>query len=269
MGHYHDHTLLTGGSGRPVLTWCLLLLAVLADLAAFYAIVALLFRSYPLVVLAATLGFTAASVASAHEIGRGWKQRHRADRRHSGHLWLYVMFWLGLGAAAFLARLYIVPLTTLMPGATSFSGGQLGAVSVAMPDRAQLAAVFFAALYLVSGLLAISASYQGHNPDVAAERRARRAYESACTAREAALKALADHQGDLDVLTADLSQAPQRRADTRRLTDADICHLKNHARLLMGIGGTAGDLDGLMTDAPRPDRSGYSSTANSRDKDSS
>lgn len=89
VGYYSDPRLVVGGIRLDlVVTWTFVAGAVGADIAAFYSILALLFRTDLLLIGIGTGGFAAAAVGIAHLIGIGLKRRKSADSRGSnGLLW--------------------------------------------------------------------------------------------------------------------------------------------------------------------------------------
>lgn len=254
--NYREPELIPGGSRiEEPLMWVFVLFAVAGDVAAFYSVLARLFGTQPVFIVVGTLAFASGAVGSSHVIGSGLKRRRSGDRHRSDALlWLAIAFWLALGAAAFVARLYFGPVdATDDVGGTSFGVGP----AAAGPDKALLAALAFAGLYLVSGLLAMTASYNAFNPAARAYRKAVRTLKKAsqtkisCAATHAAV--LEHHR----VLEAEHTRAPQLRADERLTTEADAVGLKIAARHLMAARVGDGD-DGralalFMLDAPTPE----------------
>jgi uncharacterized membrane protein len=88
-----------------VVIWLFVLLAVAADIVAFYTVLARLFRAMPAFIVVGAIGFTAAAIGICHVIGIGLQRRRSGDRRRSdGLLWASVPAWLTLGALAFFVR---------------------------------------------------------------------------------------------------------------------------------------------------------------------
>lgn len=237
------------------MTWTFVGGAVGADVAAFYGILALLFRTDLLLIGIGTGGFAAAAVGIAHLIGVGLQRRKSADSRgSSGLLWSSLLSWLALGTAAFLARLYIQPVGGSTQGAASFPAPEVGVAALADGvDRALIAAVTFAALYLVSGLLAMYASCNAHNPDARAYRRAVRNLEMATKHEAAAQARFTGEQRLLQALESDQNRAHKRREAIHRQVEAEMLRLKNYVRELIAAGlGNPSATDGLLNNAPRP-----------------
>ncbi|MGH3932164.1 MAG: hypothetical protein ACRDTF_19555 [Pseudonocardiaceae bacterium] len=256
VGFYSDPRLVVGGIRLDlVVTWTFVGGAVGADVAAFYGILALLFRTDLLLISVGTGGFAAAAVGIAHLIGIGLQRRKAADQHgSSGLLWFSLLSWLALGTVAFLARLYIRPTGQSTQGATSFPTLEAGvAALVDGLDRAVIAAATFAALYLVSGLLAMYASYNAYNPDARAYRRAVRNLDEATTRETATQARLTGAQRLLQAREADMNRAPKRHEAIRRKVEADVLRLQSYARELIAAGlGNPSYTDGLLNKAPRP-----------------
>jgi hypothetical protein len=251
-GYYRDPSRLNGGSATSPLVWIFVALAVLADLAAFYSVVAVLFRSQPVIVWLATIGFTAVGVGLAHQLGVGFKQRRGADPRASAIVWGSLFAWLGLGVAAFVVRWLSAPISAMVDAGASFpaAGGASAAPGV---DRSLLAAVFFIVLFVASGLLAGFVGYQGYNPDVIALGRARDLRQVAARRREASVAGLAELRAVRDALMTELERADEHRAAMRQTTAASVYELKNRARLMLAIrNGDANEAQDIIDDAPRP-----------------
>jgi hypothetical protein len=246
--HYYDPDRLNGGSAASPLIWLFVLAAAGADFVAFYIVLERLFRSLPLIVVIGTIGFTLAAIGLSHRIGVGLKQRRCGDRRAAELLWVSLACWLALGAAAFLVRLYLPPISVPTGGSTTFgAGGQAPATG---PDFALLAALFFAALYLVSGVLTVGVAFATHNPAVAALERALKTRAVTAARRETSRAAEVELCGVQATLVTELDHAPQHRASMRHANQSVVSELKNFARLLMGVGRGPGELEDLTADNP-------------------
>lgn len=113
---YRDATLLINRSREDHLALVIVLLAIGGDIAAFYVVLARVFRGSPLLIAVGTVGFAAAAVGLAHLVGQGLARRRCGDPRASPVLTvLAAVTWFSLGAAAFYTRL-------MTPSSTS-SGG--------------------------------------------------------------------------------------------------------------------------------------------------
>jgi hypothetical protein len=247
--HREPH-LLPGRSLLDVVIWLFVLLAVAADIVAFYTVLARLFRAMPALIVAGAIGFTAAAIGICHFIGIGLQRRRSGDRRRSdGLLWASVPSWLALGALAFFVRLHFGvqdPGVLVGTGSSSFGG-----TSPTETDPNLLAALFFAGLYLVSGLLAITASFYAFNPDAHAYRRASRMLKKAARQVSNAKARLAEQRERLKVVDQDQANAPKRRQLVYHETRASVDSLKIEVRHLMAARlNDSQALDILMKDAP-------------------
>lgn len=249
-GYYRDPSVLNGGPAVSLLTWLFVLLAAIADLTAFYTVVALLFKAQPVIVWLATVGFTAVGVGLAHQIGVGFRQRRSADRRFSAIVWASLVAWLGLGAAAFVVRWFVVQLSTALGAGTGFPS-DAGPAAPAV-DRPLLAAIFFLVLFVASGLLAGFVGFQNYNPDATALERARKVRSLAAARRETSVAALAELRAVRASFVEELERVEQHRAAMRQSTEASVYELKNRARLLLSVGRAADEVQDIMEDAPRP-----------------
>lgn len=197
-----------------VLGWVFIVLAVGADVVAFYTTLALLFGTYVLLVVVATVGFTAVAVGVAHRVGVMLKMRKLRIRQSSGVLfWACTLTWVGLGVIAFTARLSVEPVR---------SGQEL---------RPLVVAGVFGILYAVSGVLAMSAAFSAYNPALRALRAAERILGQA-ESDEAAARA-AKEGAAADLLTS--RNSVDRAADLRRtelaMVEADDAVAEKYAAL--------------------------------------
>jgi hypothetical protein len=232
------------------LTWLFVLLAGIADLAAFYSVVAVLFRAQPVIVWVATVGFTAVGVGLAHQIGVGFKQRRCADPRASALVWGSVAAWVGLGTAAFVVRWLNAPLSSALGAGSGFpAAGQPAAPAV---DRPLLAAIFFAVLFAASGLLAAFTGFHDHNPDATALERSRDMRRVAASRREASLAALTQLRAVRAALAEELDKVDEHREMMRRTTEASVYELKNRARLLLALDRDPDEVEDILDGAPQP-----------------
>lgn len=236
---YRDPTLLVPRRWWEHWEWFLILLAVLGDLAAFYVVLGLLFESRPSVVVMVAIGFTAGAVGIAHAIGRGLARRRCADPRSSVPLLTScVAGWLFLGLAAFLARYRFSPEATSATGGSSrfpAAGGTAAPGPVATPDtdQALIAALVFAGLYLVSGLCAIYAAYQAHNPYAGAYRRSVRNLDTAVRAETRSRARLERAEQQLRQHEQEHQREAERWRAAREQAIALMLDLQNHARHVM------------------------------------
>ena len=190
--------MLINRSREDYLSLVIIVLAIGGDIAAFYVVLARVFRGSPLLILLGTVGFAAAAVGLAHLVGQGLARRRCGDPRASVSLTVASgLVWLILGAAAFVTRL-------LTPSGSSAGGGWgvlRGRVRVVLRrwlrlgwlrrlrrhvlghrPLAALPAVLFGALFLASGVAAMVATFLSFNPVAGALRRAEKRMQQATDA---------------------------------------------------------------------------------------
>lgn len=233
MNFDEDPGLALGVPRAEFLVWVFVIGAIGADLAAFYNVILSLFRDDPLLAKVGTVGFTAAAVGIAHAVGIAWKRRRiQHPRSSNGLLWVSLATWLGLGCAAFFARLFI---------------GSAGA------ERSLLMAGTFAALYLVSGVLAMGAAYNAYNPDAWALRRAARNLNEANELESVAYAAMLDAEQVAERIEEEKARAPERESAEQRKVDADAYCAKNYARMtILARLDDPGAPAAFIQSAPRP-----------------
>jgi len=246
--NYRDSALIPGRSRLELLMWLFVLGAVVGDFAAFYGVLARLFRTEPAVVLAGAIGFSAAAIGICHLIGVGLRRKRSVDRHRSDALlWAAMAGWLALGCAAFVARLHYGADPSGATGSASFGSAN----PIAGADRDLLAAITFAGLYIVSGLLAMTTSYHTFNPAARAYRRALRNLKDATQKVGSAQAQHVEQLGHQKVVEGERSRAPERRKATYRRTEADVVSLKILVRHRMAAElGDPEALDLLMRNAP-------------------
>lgn len=236
------------------LMWLFVLGAVAGDIAVFYNVLARLFRSNPVLVGACTVGFVAAAIGICHLIGIGLQERQSAVRsRSDALLWAKLVAWLALGCLAFFVRLRVgVSSSSTLQNMGSSGFGLTPATNV---DRDLLAALFFAGLYLVSGLVAITASFRTFNPAARAFRHASRNFKKLKKAERNTKNAQAQLVEQIElksVVDAEVARAAEQRRGVRYCTEANIVILKWFVRNLIAAelnDPTAHDI--LMKDAPK------------------
>lgn len=250
--NYREPDLLPGRSRLEPLMWLFVLGAVAGDIAAFYGVLARLFRTEPIFVIALALGFAAAAIGICHFVGIGLQRRRSGERRrHDGLLWAKIVAWLALGCAAFVTRLHFSADVTEIAGSTSFGS----AIPVADIDQDLLAALIFAGLYVVSGLLAMTVSFHTFNPAARAYRRALRNLKEAAQNLRSAQAQQAGQVEREKVVDKEQERALERRAAAYRRTEADVVSLKIFARHRMAAElGDAEALELLMKNAPTVDK---------------
>lgn len=225
---------------RPVRwEWVLIVLALLGDLAAFYSVLGLLFETSPMVVAAVAAGFTAGAIGIAYAIGTGMARRRCADPRASLPLLAScVAAWTFLGLAAFLARYRFGPESAASPssGSARFpTAGGTAAPAPAAPDvdQALVAALVFAALYVVSGLCAIYVAYHSHNPYASAYRQAVRNLDAAVAAETRSRARLERAEQLLCQHEQEHQRESERWRAAREQSIALMHDLQNYARHVM------------------------------------
>lgn len=254
---YRDPTLLVPRHWWEHWEWGLIILAVLGDLAAFYIVLGLLFESRPSVVAMVAIGFTAGAIGIAQAIGKGLARRRCGDPRSSLPLLVgCTVAWAFLGVSAFLARWRFSPDAAAATGGGSAFFPATGGTAAPAPatpdtDQALIAALVFAALFLVSGLCAIYASYQSHNPYGSAYRRAMRNLDEAVKAETSSRARLERAEQLLRHHEQEHHREAQRWQAAREQTIALMLDLQNHARHIMAAGAqNPSATDGLTGSGP-------------------
>jgi hypothetical protein len=252
---YRDATLMISRSREDYLSLAIILLAIGGDIAAFYVVLARVFRGSPFLIVLGTVGFAAAAVGLAHLVGQGLARRRCGDPRASTTLTaLAALIWLVLGVAAFSTRL-------LTPNSTSSSsfgsggggfgsgggggfgsgggggfgsgGGGFGGSSSGIELSAALPAVLFGALFLASGMAAMVATFVSFNPIAGALRRAERRMHEA-TERERGTRAELERAREaLRQQENEREREDQRWRAARQQVVAEMLELQNYARTLM------------------------------------
>lgn len=258
--NHQEPDLIPGRSRFEPLMWLFVVGAVGGDIAAFYGVLARLFRSELIFVVLLALGFAAAAIGICHFIGIGLQRKRSGEqRRHDGLLWAKVGAWFALGCAAFVSRLYFNADVPASAGSTSFGS----ATPTTGVDQDLLAALTFAGLYFVSGLLAMTASFHAFNPTAQAHRRALRNLKEAAQNVRSARARLTGQIERKKVLEKERERAGKRREAAYRRTKADVVSLKIFARHQMAAELEDPEaLELLMKDAPTVDEypdSGWSS----------
>ncbi|MHC1560713.1 hypothetical protein ACR9E3_17280 [Actinomycetospora sp. C-140] len=254
---YRDATLMINRSREDLLALVIILLAIGGDIAAFYVVLARVFRGSPFLIVIGTVGFAAAAVGLAHLVGQGLARRRCGDPRSSVTLTvLAALTWLTLGAAAFYTRL-LTPSTTSSGGFGSGSGGGFGSggsgggfgsgggggfgsggggfggSSSGVELSALLPALLFGALFLASGMAALVATFVSFNPVASALRRAEKRMQQA-TERERASRAELERAREaLRQQENEREREDQRWRAARQQVVAEMLELQNYARTLM------------------------------------
>jgi hypothetical protein len=264
VGDFVDPSVLNGASPVGLFARLVVPLALCGEIAAFYTVLSVLFGSWWWITLLGTVGFAGISYGLAHQTGISFKEWKRSEHPWAGSPWGPALGWLTLGAAAVLARLYSSPIATSIgappgggitfPGAGSGGAPPAGGAAPAVNGHL-IAALFFGALYLGSGVVAGYVAYRSHNPDLVALNTARSAHAAATEPHETSLTNLRRLQERDQELIATLEDADAFLATARRDREAIACALKARGRLMAAsaTGMSAGALDDAMHDTPRPD----------------
>jgi len=266
---YRDATLMINRSREDYLSLVIILLAIGGDIAAFYVVLARVFRGAPLLIVLGTVGFAAAAVGLAHLVGQGLARRRCGDPRASVTLTvLAAVTWLVLGVSAFYTRL-MTPSSTSSGGFGSGSGGGgfgsggsggfgsggggFGGSSSAVELTALLPALLFGALFLASGIAAMVATFLSFNPIAGALRRAERRMRDATESERASRAELERAREALRQQENEREREDQRWRAARQQVVAEMLELQNYARTLMASKkGNPSVTDGLTGSALFP-----------------
>lgn len=252
---YRDPTLLVPRRWWEHWEWGLIVLAVLGDLAAFYIVLGLLFESRPSVVAMVAIGFTAGAIGIAHAIGKGLARRRCDDPRANLPLLVScTVAWTFLGVSAFLARYRFSPEGASTGGGSArfpATGSTATPTTTPDTDQALIAAMVFAALFLVSGLCAIYASFHAHNPYASAHSRAIRNLDIAVRDEARSRARLEGAEQSLRRHEQEHHREAQRWRAAREQAIALMLDLQNHARHIMATGAqNPSATDGLTGSGP-------------------
>ena len=274
---YRDSTMLVNRSREDYLALVIIVLAIGGDIAAFYVVLARVFRGSSLLIAVGTVGFAAASVGLAHLAGQGLARRRCGDPRASITLTVAAFVtWLLLGIASFVTRL----LTPSTSSASSFSsgsggfgssssggfgggsggfggggssGGFGGSASSGLDLSAVLPAVLFGSLFLASGVAAIVATFVSFNPVAGALRRAERRMQESADAERASRAELERAREALRQQENERDREEQRWQAARQQIAAEMLELQNYARSLMASRKQNPSMtDGLTGSGPYP-----------------
>ncbi|CAA9227784.1 MAG: hypothetical protein AVDCRST_MAG54-879 [uncultured Actinomycetospora sp.] len=229
---YRDATLMINRSREDYLALGIIVLAIGGDIAAFYVVLARVFRGSPFLIVLGTVGFAAAAVGLAHLVGQGLARRRCGDPRASTTLTvLAAVTWLVLGVAAFFSRL-------LTPGGSSSGGfgsggGGFGGSSSGIELSAVLPAALFGALFLASGMAAMVATFVSFNPVAGALRRAERRMHDATEQERHSRAELERAREALRQQENEREREDQRWRAARQQVVAEMLELQNYARTLM------------------------------------
>ncbi|HSK57720.1 MAG TPA: hypothetical protein VK935_01580 [Actinomycetospora sp.] len=243
---YRDATLMIDRSREDYLALGIILLAIGGDIAAFYVVLARVFRGSPFLIVLGTVGFAAAAVGLAHLVGQGLARRRCGDPRASTTLTvLAAATWLVLGVAAFVSRL-LTPSGSSSGGFGSggggfgsggggfgSGGGGFGGSSSGIELSAALPAALFGALFLASGMAAMVATFVSFNPVAGALRRAERRMHDATEQERHSRAELERAREALRQQENEREREDQRWRAARQQVVAEMLELQNYARTLM------------------------------------
>lgn len=259
---YRDATMLINRSREDYLALGIILLAIGGDIAAFYVVLARVFRGSPFLIVIGTVGFAAASVGLAHLAGQGLARRRCGDPRASTTLTVIALAtWLLLGSAAFVTRL-LTPSSSGSTGFSSGSGGGFGSSSgggfgssstPSIELSAALPAALFGALFLASGVAAMVATFVSFNPVAGALRRAEKRMEQATGSERGSRAELERSREALRQQENEREREEQRWLAARQQVMAEMLELQNYARSLMASKKqNPSATDGLTGSGPYP-----------------
>lgn len=212
----------------------LILIGALADTIAFHNVLDLILKTEqdPLVWAMAT-GTTSMALTAAGSLGvarairrrgRHWAPRHRPSRLP---LVVSALVWLGLGLAMFLIR-WLGPPTSVNLSFTATSTS-----TPTPPHQTLLTAIFFGAIYLVSGAVTMFEAERLYNPEYFAFRRLRKQYSEQAK-RVAKVEAEKDRaESALELHDGELQREDQRRLAAIADRKALAAEAANYARVLM------------------------------------
>jgi hypothetical protein len=264
---YRDATLLINRSREELLPLTVVVLAIGGDIAAFYVVLAKVFRGAPLLIGVGTVGFAAAAVGLAHLVGQGLARWRCGDPRASAPLTaLGAVSWLTLGAAAFTTRLMTQGESSSGSSGGGFgssggggggfgSGGSggFGGGSGDVSLDALLPALLFGALFLASGMAAMIATFVSFNPVASALRRAERRMHQAEERERAGRAELERAREAVRQQENEREREDQRWRAARQQVTAEMLELQNYARTLMASKKADPSItDGLSASSPYP-----------------
>ena len=275
---YRDSTMLIHRSRDEYLALVIIILAIGADIAAFYVVLARVFRGSTLLIVIGTVGFAAAAVGLAHFTGQGLARRRCGDPRSSTALTAAALVtWMLLGAASFVTRL-LTPSTSSSTGFSSgsssggfggssggfggstggFGGGSSGGFggsggASGLELSAVLPALLFGALFLASGVAAMMATFVSYNPVAGALRRAEKRMHEATDAERGSRAELERSREAMRQQENERDREEQRWQAARQQVAAEMLELQNYARGLMAARKQNPSMtDGLTGSGPYP-----------------
>lgn len=221
---WHDPHQLAGRSrGADLALGLVIFIGALADAVAFKTTLDILLRLPELWSWVMAAGATCLALVAAAKLGVAIAVRRRDDTRYASFVVAAAAIaWLGLGLAMFATRL--------------LGNGSPGPAFGTAPQTTQshpLAAIFFGAIYLISGACMMVEAQRLHNPEAVLFRRLGKRHDKqvAITAAAEAVAVRAQQAVDLHNDELDREDARRQTAITaRRALGAEAA---NHARLSM------------------------------------
>ncbi len=223
-GWYDPHLLAGRSRLGDSLVGLLVLIGSAADMMAFKTTLDILLRQAQLLSWVMAGGATCLALVAAARLGVAIAVRRRHDTRHASFtVAVAATAWLGLGLAMFITRMLD-------------SGNAAPAFGTAAPQPAQhttLIAIFFLAIYLISGTCMMVEAQRLHNPEAALHRRLGKLLDkqTARTAKAEATAARAQEAFDLHNREYAREYIRYRAAIAARKALAG--EAASHARLIM------------------------------------
>lgn len=224
--------------GVTTVRWLLVLAGMAGDGLAFYFVINVVASADPVQATLYSGGFASVAIGLAHAIGTGLARIRWRDPKASRVLSVVcVVVWVALGAVSFVVRLQQPSKAPAVFHQAAVTGNPF------------TAALLFAALFLASGMLAVSTAYLGFNPLRMVIHRLRWAVANEASSRAALLLA----EQDVERYQAMREQEQGKWRVARSQVEATMHELKNHARYLMAVGRAyPPTTEGLTKDGPRP-----------------
>lgn len=222
---WHDPHLLAGRSrGADFVLGVLILIGAAADMVAFKTTLDILLRQSPTLSWVMAGGATCLALVAAARLGVAIAARRRDDSRHASFaVAAAATAWLGLGLAMFITRLLD-------------SGSAGPAFGTAAPQTTQhtgLIAIFFLAVYLISGTCMLIESQRLHNPEAALLRRLGKLLDKQVTATAQAEAVAKRAQEVVDLHNEELEREAARYRAAITARKALALEAASHGRLIM------------------------------------
>jgi hypothetical protein len=226
---WHDPHLLAGRSIALLVVLGLLIVAgALTDTIAFKSTLDLLLRQAEALSWVMAVGATCMALVAAARTGIAVAERRRLDTVYGTvAVSVAALTWLALGAAMFLVR-WLETGT----GAPVFGTGLFGGTAE-VPGHQLHVALFFGAVYLISGACTMFEAERLHNPEYSAYRRLGKLHDRQVRRTAAAAAELNRARSTVDHHAGELEREEHRRAAAIAARKALGHEAANYARLLM------------------------------------